>query len=176
LEQGVTRILGIDPGSRITGYGVVDRVGTRLVHVASGSLKLPDVEVPERLLVLFDELSGIIQAHLPEEGAVEQIFFGRNANSALKLGQARGVILLALARLALPVYEYTPTTIKQAVVGKGHADKTQVQHMVRILLNLPHAPAPDEADALAVAICHGHTQATVAQIPAVRGTRGGRWR
>jgi crossover junction endodeoxyribonuclease RuvC len=176
VRSPMSRILGIDPGSRITGYGVVDMVSGRARHVASGSLKLPEVEIPERLLALFDLLSTVIEAHRPEEVAIEKIFFHKNAASALVLGQARGVALLVAARLILPIHEYSPTTIKQAVVGRGHADKAQVQHMVRLLLSLPENPAPDAADALAVALCHGHTRATVARIPGVSGTRAGRWR
>lgn len=151
-------ILGIDPGSRITGYGVVAMDGPRAVHLASGCIKVAELDVPNRLRTIFDELSAVIEAHPPDHAVIEKIFMSRNPDSALKLGQARGAAIVACARLDLPVYEYSATQIKQAIVGRGHAGKQQVQHMIKALLCLAKAPAADAADALAAAICHGNTQ------------------
>ena len=153
--------MGIDPGSRITGYGVIDLDGPRNRYVASGCIQTAsDRPLPERLKTIFEAVTAAIQAHQPMEVAVEQVFMHRNPDSALKLGQARGAALCAVVMAGLPVSEYAARAIKQAVVGSGAADKTQVQHMVRLLLNLPEAPQADAADALAVAICHGHTRQT----------------
>lgn len=151
------RVIGIDPGSRITGYGVVERAGGRLRHVASGCLRLPAEDgASARLMALYDGLAGILAETRPAGAAVEKVFFARNAQSALTLGQARGVAVLSLARHGIPVAEYSALEIKQAVVGRGRAEKPQVQHMVRALLGLTRAPQADAADALACAICHLH--------------------
>ncbi|QQS55911.1 MAG: crossover junction endodeoxyribonuclease RuvC [Candidatus Competibacteraceae bacterium] len=154
--------MGIDPGSRITGYGIVDMDGPRSRHIASGCIQTgSDRPLPERLKTIFEGLSTVIQSWQPAEVAVEQVFMHRNPDSALKLGQARGAALCAVVLAGLPVSEYAPRAIKQAVVGSGAADKSQVQHMVALLLSLPESPQADAADALAVAICHGHTRQTL---------------
>ena len=151
--------MGIDPGSRITGYGIIDIDGPRNRHVVSGCIQTAsDRPLPERLKTIFEAVTTVVGTYQPAEVAVEQVFMHRNPDSALKLGQARGAALCAVVMAGLPVSEYAPRAIKQAVVGSGAADKFQVQHMVRLLLNLPEAPQADAADALAVAICHGHTR------------------
>ncbi len=150
----MTRILGIDPGSRVTGYGIVDD-GRSVRLVAEGTLRLPrQAELPERLGRIFQGLAGLIAEHQPEEVALEQVFVHRNADTALKLGHARGAALTACVGAELPVAEYAPARIKQAVVGSGRADKGQVGYMVRALLRLRSQPAEDAADALAAALCH----------------------
>jgi crossover junction endodeoxyribonuclease RuvC len=151
--------LGIDPGTATTGYGLVqDQDGSLAVVDYGVILTASNLEMPERLLELFRQLNKIILLHRPESGAVEKLFFQKNVRTALSVGQARGVILLAMAQAELPVYEYTPLEVKQAVAGYGGADKNQVQQMVRALLGLKEVPQPDDAaDALAVAICHLHS-------------------
>mgnify|MGYP001823947678 FL=1 len=156
------RILGVDPGSRVTGYGIIEQDGQRLIHVTSGCIRVDGEGLPERLGMIFRELEDIIGTWLPTEMAIERVFVNRNIDSALKLGQARGAAICAGVSHALPVAEYAAREIKQGVVGRGGAEKTQVQHMVRVLLNLGENPQPDAADALAVAICHSHTSATQA--------------
>ncbi len=154
--------MGIDPGSRITGYGIVDMDGPRGRYVASGCIQTAsDRPLPERLKTIFEELTAVIQSWRPAEVAVEQVFMHRNPDSALKLGQARGAALCAVVLAGVPISEYAPRAIKQAVVGGGGADKSQVQRMVAWLLSLPEPPQADAADALAVAICHGHTRQTL---------------
>lgn len=156
--RAVGLILGIDPGSRKTGYGIINQVGQRLTYAASGVIRPPvDAPLSERLKVIFDGITQIIAQYQPEQFAIEQIFMAKNASSALKLGQARGVALLAAACAELKVYEYEARKVKQAVVGTGAADKTQVQHMVKSLLKLVASPQEDAADALAVAICHANS-------------------
>ena len=151
------RILGIDPGLRITGFGVIDKVGSKLVYVSSGCVKTKDTgSLPERLKTILEGLAEVIAAHRPQQAAVEIVFVNVNPQSTLLLGQARGAAISALVTADLPVAEYTALQIKQAVVGKGKAAKEQVQHMVRRLLALPGDPSPDAADALACAICHAH--------------------
>jgi crossover junction endodeoxyribonuclease RuvC len=174
--MSVTTILGVDPGSRITGYGVVQINGTRATHIANGCIRVAELEVPERLKEIFDELTRVILAYKPDQAAVEKIFMSRNPDSALKLGQARGTAIVACAKMALPVFEYSATQIKQAVVGRGHADKKQVQHMIKILLNLDSMPSPDAADALATALCHGNTQSGLVAIQGAKTVRAGRVR
>lgn len=154
------RILGVDPGSRITGYGVVDSAPNRVVHVASGCLHLRAESMPGRLDEIFSGLGAIIEAHSPTELSIERVFMHRNADSAIKLGQARGVALVAATSHHLSVEEYSPNQIKQSVTGRGHAAKQQVQHMIRVLLNLDTEPPTDAADALAAAICHAHFRET----------------
>lgn len=150
------RIIGIDPGLQRTGWGVVEASGHSLRHVAHGVLATdPRDGTADRLARIFDGLSEVLRLWLPQTAAVEETFVNSNPASALKLGQARGVALLAPARQGLSVAEYAPTVVKKAVVGTGHADKTQVQAMIKILLQGIQAPA-DAADALAVAICHAH--------------------
>jgi crossover junction endodeoxyribonuclease RuvC len=152
-------VLGVDPGLATTGYGVVRETPGGLQSVAFGVVKTPPhLSLPERLQQLYRELSALIREHQPDESAVEELFFSRNVRTAMSVGQARGVVLLALADAALPVTEYTPLTIKQAISGFGGADKVQMQTMVKMLLRLESVPQPDDAaDALAVAICHLHS-------------------
>jgi crossover junction endodeoxyribonuclease RuvC len=152
------RILGIDPGSRITGFGIIEISKRQAKFITCGCIKMQQADLPERLQEIFNGVSELISHYQPEQMAIEKVFMSRNADSALKLGQARGVAIVAGTQQALKVYEYAPNQIKQAVVGQGHADKQQVQHMVKILLNLPAIPLTDAADALAVALCHSHIQ------------------
>ncbi len=150
------RILGIDPGLRTTGFGVIEKSGTKLRYVTSGTVKSGAGELAARLKTLLDGLSEVIADNVPGEVAIEKVFVNVNAQSTLLLGQARGTAICAAVMAGLPVAEYTALQVKQAVVGKGHAKKEQVQHMVRRLLALPGDPSPDAADALACAICHAH--------------------
>ena len=148
------RVIGIDPGLRRTGWGVVEAHGDWLVHVGDGFCTSGDGNLAERLARLYDELQNVIEAHSPEAAAVEQTFVSKDAAGTLKLGQARAVALLVPARAGLPVAEYAPNSVKKAVVGVGHADKAQVQHMIRLLLPGVNPASADSADALAIAICH----------------------
>lgn len=150
------RILGIDPGLRVTGYGVIVKDGPRIGYVASGVIRSGEGELPGRIATLFAGIGEVLRTYSPDLAAVEQVFVNVNPRSTLLLGQARGAIIAALTAAAQPVYEYTALQVKQAVVGNGHADKQQVIHMVRRLLNLPGDPSSDAADALACAICHAH--------------------
>lgn len=157
-------ILGIDPGSRLTGYGVVRQTGQKFEYIASGCIRLTLNDIPDRLKQIFDGISEIIQQTQPDVFAIEQVFMARNPDSALKLGQARGAAIVAAKNAGLEVFEYSARQVKQAVVGTGAADKTQVQHMIRTLLKLPGNPQADAADALAVAMCHGHTHQSLVQM------------
>lgn len=149
------RVLGIDPGSRITGYGLVEQQGSRLVHVDNGAIFTDSAaDFPGRLKQIFDGLLAVIVEYRPDEVAVENIFFATNAQSALKLGQARGAAIVAAVHSGLRVSEYTALQVKQAVVGQGRAEKEQVQKMLKALLGLPETAQADASDALAVAICH----------------------
>ena len=159
-----TRILGIDPGSRSTGYGVIDFGDNRLTHVSSGCIAARSDHLGDRLRRIFDALSDIVAEHRPDEMAVETVFMHRNADSALKLGHARAAALLAGLTRDVPLFEYSPNQVKQAVTGRGHAGKEQVQHMVRVLLGVAKTPPRDASDALAVAICHGHVRETMSRI------------
>lgn len=150
------RILGIDPGLRVTGFGVIEQTGQQLNYVASGCVRSGTGELPVRLKVLLDGLQEVITTYQPDCAAVEQVFVNVNPKSTLLLGQARGAAICAAVLHSLPVAEYTALQVKQAVVGAGKAHKTQVQMMVRKLLRLPGDPSPDAADALACAICHAH--------------------
>jgi crossover junction endodeoxyribonuclease RuvC len=168
------KIFGIDPGSERTGYGCVDTTGSRHHLVICGSLSAPALSTfPEKLKHIHAGLSALLARHRPDCVAVESIFYARNVRSALKLGHARGVALLAAAEAGLPVAEYAPAEIKLAIVGFGRADKNQVQQMIKLLLGLGEVPSPhDAADALAVAICHVHsTTGIVAE--ASRAARAG---
>lgn len=156
MKAGSTRILGIDPGLRVTGFGVIDKVGTRLVYVTSGCVKSGLGELPERLKAILEGLSEVISVNHPVQSAVEKVFVNVNPQATLSLGQARGAAICAAVLAGLPVAEYTALQVKQAVVGFGKAHKEQVQMMVRRLLALPGDPSPDAADALACAICHAH--------------------
>ena len=151
--------LGIDPGTAITGYGFIREEGSALQAVAYGAIHTPpDLALPQRLVLLHRALEDLIRLHRPASAAVEQIFFSRNARTALAVAHARGVVLMTLAQAGLAVTEYTPLEVKQAVAGYGRADKRQIQEMVRILMGLPEVPRPDDAaDALAIAICHLHS-------------------
>ena len=169
-------ILGIDPGSRLTGFGVIRRIGQKTEYIVSGCIRTGDGEMPGRLRKIFEGVTELINTYQPQEFAIEQVFMGKNADSALKLGQARGVAILAATLHDLPVAEYAPRSVKQAVVGKGSADKEQVQHMVQYLLKLPGKPQADAADALAIAICHAHTSASLAAQAGVKGVTRGRMR
>ena len=151
------RVLGIDPGSRRTGYGVVDWQRGALRYVASGCVATADGAFAGRLAEIYRGVGGVIATHAPDEFAIEEVFVARNPAAALKLGQARGVAIAAAVGTGLAVREYASRTIKLAVVGTGRAEKEQVQYMVRALLGLDAAPSPDAADALAVAICHINT-------------------
>jgi crossover junction endodeoxyribonuclease RuvC len=161
------RVLGIDPGSRITGYGIVDQIGNRLVHVDNGAV-FTDAhkDFAIRLQRIYRGLTEVIERYRPDAMAVENIFFATNVQSALKLGQARGAAIVAGVNAGLPVHEYTALQVKQAVVGHGRAAKDQVQKMLKVLLALPEVAQEDASDALAVAICHIHS----AKLNAVRGT------
>ncbi|WP_299623829.1 crossover junction endodeoxyribonuclease RuvC [uncultured Tateyamaria sp.] len=150
------RILGIDPGLRHMGWGVIDADGPRLRHVANGVCHSTGDDLPLRLLSLFEQLTSVIIAHAPDASAIEQTFVNKDGAGTLKLGQARGVAMLALARAGLSVGEYAPNAVKKTVVGVGHADKRQVAHMVRVQLPGVQLLGPDAADALAIAICHSH--------------------
>jgi len=168
--------LGIDPGSRITGYGVINTVNGHNEYVASGCIRIRDGELAERLQQVYAGVTEIIERYIPQEFAIEQVFMARNADSALKLGQARGVAIVAAANQSLPVYEYSARKVKQSVVGSGAADKTQVQHMVARLLKLPGLPQADAADALAIALCHAHARSSLISLAGQHSGKGGRWR
>ena len=153
-------ILGIDPGSRVTGYGLVAVEGRQLVYVDSGCIRTEGAAMPERLGLIYAGIEELLSQHRPQWAAVEQVFMARNPDSALKLGQARGAAICAIVRAGVGVSEYGARQIKLAVVGYGNAAKTQIQEMVSRLLQLPRAPQADAADALAAAICHIHHAAT----------------
>src|SRR6202795_1711841 len=156
------RVLGLDPGLRHTGWGVIDVAGNRLSHVADGVIHAPtDLPLAERLVALFRQLTAVLERFRPDEAAVEESFVNKNAASSLKLGVARGVVLLAPAERGLPVAEYSANLVKKSVVGAGHAEKSQVQLMVGRLLSGCDSSEPDAADALAVAICHAQHVATL---------------
>lgn len=151
------RILGIDPGSRITGYGIIEKNGHHLGYVTCGTIRtLSEKDFSRRLLVIFDGLTDVMELHKPDVAAVEDLFVSQNPRSALKLGQARGTAVVAAMKQGLSAYDYTPRMVKQAVAGYGQASKEQVQHMVQALLELSGAPSSDASDALAVAICHAN--------------------
>lgn len=156
-------ILGIDPGSRLTGYGVIKKEGRQFTYLGSGCIKTINSKDDEtkklssRLQVIFSGVSELILQFQPDEFAIEQVFMAKNPDSALKLGQARGAAIVAATNANLDVSEYSARQIKQSVVGTGAADKAQVQHMVKSILRLPGTPQADAADALAVALCHGHS-------------------
>ncbi|KGM30983.1 crossover junction endodeoxyribonuclease RuvC [Inquilinus limosus] len=163
------RILGLDPGLRHTGWGVLDVDGNRLRYIADGSVDSDDkADLAIRLVQLHDGLAAVLREWAPDEAAVEETFVNKNPTSTLKLGLARGVVLLVPALAGLRVAEYGANHIKKSVVGAGHADKTQVQHMVRMLLPGTTFRTPDAADALAVAICHAHHRQTEASIAGIR--------
>jgi len=160
------RILGIDPGSRLTGFGIVDSHRNSIALVHCGSIAT-DGEHSDRLRLIFSEVETLVAKYSPQEIAVERVFVHRNPDSALKLGQARAAALCATFAANLPIYEYSARHIKKAVVGRGAADKEQVQHMVRLLLGMPSTPQADAADALAAAICHANERGAQALLQSV---------
>ena len=162
------RIIGLDPGLRHTGWGVIDVAGNRLSHVANGVVSVdPTLPMAERLAALHMGLTEVVRLHRPEEAAVEETFVNKNAGSALKLGQARGVVMLVPAQAGLPVAAYAPNMVKKSVVGAGHAAKQQIAMMVKTLLPGSGATGADAADALAVAICHAHHRGAAARLRAL---------
>ena len=175
IDSLVIRILGIDPGSRFTGFGIIESDGRSARYITSGCVRVTGETWAERLGVIFNSISELMDTYQPQEMAIERVFMHRNADSALKLGQARGAAICAVITREIPVFEYSPTEIKKSVVGKGHAAKEQVQHMVRILLNLPANPQADAADALGVALCHGNTRTSLIQLTTTHATKGRRW-
>lgn len=170
----MTLILGIDPGSRKTGFGLVRVDGTRSLYISSGIVRLPEKSLPERLDIIFNSLSDLIREYSPDQLAIEEVFFARDPRAALKLGQARGAAILAGTQQGLPVFEYSARTVKQSVVGNGGATKEQVQHMVTRLLKLPATPREDAADGLAVALCHIQTMSVRSRLPGLTGYARGR--
>lgn len=169
------RIIGIDPGSRCTGFGVIDSDGLHHHYVTSGFIKIKGDELPDRLGMIFREVSGIIEKWQPQSMGIEQVFVNKNVDSALKLGQARGAAICAGINAELEVGEYSPRAIKKAVVGNGAAEKEQVQQMMKLLLKLDFIPQSDEADGLAIAVCHASHQ-HVESLGILSRVRGGRWR
>ncbi len=163
-NQQVTRILGIDPGSRTTGIGIVDSDGRNCKVVHFQPIKCGDGSFPDRLKVIFTDITTLIHKYRPDEVSIETVFMAKNAGSALKLGQARGAAICAAVAMDLPLYEYAPKAIKQSVVGKGAAAKSQVQYMVALLLNISGNIQEDAADALAAALCHANSRWTLAKI------------
>ena len=167
--------LGIDPGSRKTGFGLVNAQHANIQYVASGVIRIqPQLTLPERLQMIFAEVTKVIEHYQPTEMAIESVFMSKSAASALKLGQARGAAIVAGTQAGLEVAEYEARKVKQSVVGTGAADKTQVQHMVKTLLSLPKSPQEDAADALAVALCHINTQRHLISMAQSRHFRRGR--
>lgn len=166
------RILGIDPGSVVTGIGIIDSDDRNSRHVHHQALKVGSGDFPERLKRIFEGVSALIHEYQPQEMAIERVFVSRNPDSALKLGQARGAAICAGVAMQLEVSEYAPRQVKQAIVGRGGADKTQIQHMVGILLNISPTIQADAADALGIALCHAHHRQTAA----LTGTDVGAWR
>ncbi|WP_027147374.1 MULTISPECIES: crossover junction endodeoxyribonuclease RuvC [Methylobacter] len=160
----MTRILGIDPGSRITGYGIIEESPRGYRYIASGSIRISADYFPDRLKQIFDGVLEIVDLYQPEQMAIEQVFMHKNADSALKLGQARGAAICAVQVTDLPVFEYAARQVKQALVGKGSAEKLQVQHMVKILLNLQGELQIDASDALGISLCHAHYQQTARRL------------
>jgi len=161
-------ILGIDPGSRVTGYGLVNATGNKLEYVGCGVIETGTEELPRRLQLIFDGLREVIQQYSPQQAAIEEVFMGRNASAALKLGQARGSAIVACLHEQLPVAEYSARKVKQAIVGRGAAEKHQMQHMVKALLGIRLELREDAADALGVAICHANTQASLVRMAGAR--------
>lgn len=169
-------VLGIDPGSRITGYGLINSIGHQIEYVDSGCIRAEQGELADRLHAIYLGVSQLIEQYSPQEMGIEQVFMARNPDSALKLGQARGVAIVAAKCHDLPVHEYSARQVKQAVVGRGAADKTQVQAMVCHLLNLSKKPQSDAADALGIALCHAHTQQGLIRMAGASKMRRGRVR
>jgi len=158
------RILGIDPGSRLTGYGIIEESARGYHYIASGCIRTKADYFPDRLKQIFDGVVEVVERYQPECMAIEQVFMHKNADSALKLGHARGAAICAVQTTGLPVFEYAARQVKQALAGKGSADKLQVQHMVKILLNLQGELQIDAGDALGIGICHAHYQQTALRL------------
>lgn len=167
-------ILGIDPGSRKTGFGIIRAAAAGHEYVASGVIRSAAGSLPQRIKIIFHSLTEIIDEYCPQQVAVEKVFMAKSADSALKLGQAKGAAIAAAVSYELSVAEYETRKIKQSVVGNGAAEKCQVQHMVQCLLKLSSSPQEDAADALAVALCHSHSQQALLYIPQSRRYRRGR--
>ena len=165
-------ILGIDPGSLKTGFGIIEHEGSRSTYVTSGIIRLPKAPLPERLKVIFDSVTEIVEEYSPRELSIEEVFMARDPKAAIKLGQARGAAIVAASSRDASLHEYSPNEIKQAITGRGHAEKQQIQHMVKILLGLTKSPATDAADALAVAICHGNIRESKARLAKARQSAG----
>jgi crossover junction endodeoxyribonuclease RuvC len=170
--SNTTRILGIDPGSRLTGFGVLDLRGDAATYVTSGTVRSTDGGFADRLRQIFDAVGEIVALYEPDAVAIESVFMHKNAGSALKLGQARAAAMCATFEHDVEVFEYAPREIKQAVVGTGAASKEQIQHMIVSILQLDGAPAPDAADALAAALCHAHQRRLRARLGTARRIAG----
>jgi len=169
-------IIGIDPGSRKTGFGIINSVNGRHSYIDSGVIRLPPGALPERLKIIAESVATLVEQYGPTELSVEQVFLAKSADAAIKLGQARGAAIVPCVTRGLDVAEYSARQIKQSVVGTGAADKSQVQHMVRVLLNLPGEPQEDAADALAAALCHAHTRQGMVKVAGATAIRRGRLR
>lgn len=167
----MTILLGIDPGSRHTGYGVIEQVGNRTTVIDFGTISTIGADMAPRLGTIFAGLCEVMSAHRPEEVSIEKVFMARNPDSALKLGQARGAALTAVVQSGVPVFEYSARQVKQAVVGRGGAEKVQVAEMVKHLLGLEKRPQEDAADALAIALCHAHTRVSLARMGGATSVR-----
>jgi crossover junction endodeoxyribonuclease RuvC len=165
------RVLGLDPGSLRTGFGIVDCVGARESHVASGCVRATGTDLAQRLNYIHEQVTLLVERFEPDEVAIERVFMHRNADSALKLGQARGAALSAAVTRGAVVYEYAPRAIKLAVVGSGAADKLQVAHMVQVLLAIGKPATTDVSDALAIALCHAHTRRAAGRLAALEASR-----
>ncbi len=172
----MTRILGIDPGSRFTGYGIVEHAGNKVSFLHCGTLNLGSADIPERLGAIYSGLQAVLSQWQPDEVSIEKVFMARNADSALKLGQARGAAIACVVQAGVPVFEYSARQIKQAVVGKGGAEKQQVAQMITYLLKLDKKPQADAADALAIAVCHAHMRVSLARMAGATAVRRGRVR
>ena len=168
------KILGIDPGSINTGYGIIESRGNHNKHIKNGIIKVKGNTLGEKLKIINTNVIKIIEEFQPDEIAIEKVFMHRNADSALKLGQARGAAITECAMNDLPLFEYSANQVKQACVGKGHASKEQVQHMIKILLCLEKKPLTDAADALAIALCHANSRESLIRMQGVNGIKYGR--
>jgi crossover junction endodeoxyribonuclease RuvC len=163
-RRAVTRILGIDPGLRVTGFGLIEAGVRKAAYISSGCIRSEGGDLSQRLRVIFEGVQALIREHRPDEAAIENVFVQRNASSALKLGQARGAAICAIVIESVPVYEYTPAQVKQSIAGRGGAAKQQVRHMVCALLGLRSPPRMDASDALACALSHYHVRQTRARL------------
>jgi len=169
-------ILGIDPGSQKTGFGIINSLQGRHEYITSGVIRLPRAPLPERLRIIAESVEELVERHGPTQLSVEQVFMAKSADAALKLGQARGAAIVPCVTRGLEVSEYSARQIKQSVVGTGAADKVQVQHMVKMLLGLPGSPQEDAADALAAALCHAHSEQGLLRVAGATAIRRGRMR